>query len=187
MTTDLFITMIKLDQMHRIDFIIFELVKNQMRIDFRYILLVCVALLGFTKTITASSEMEQQIDSLKSISLTETDEIKLADNYNKLAVLYAYSNIDSLLHYSQKALELSRKNNYEKGIGDALFYVSYGFDQTGDWEEAIKNLEDAIVIFQEIDDTTSLIASYLNIGVLYSYGTQQVKALEYTIKAKNIG
>lgn len=156
-----------------------------MGFDYKYILLVLVIFFGTSGSLKATV-MEEQIDSLKSVCLTETDEIKLADNYVHLAVLYAYSNIDSLLHYSQKALEISRKNNYTKGIGDALFYVSYGFDQTGDWEDAISNLEDAIGIFEEAKDTVSLVASYLNIGVLYSYGTQQVKALEYIIKAKNL-
>lgn len=156
-----------------------------MKIKFLYILLVVTLSTGFVKTLSAS-EMEVQIDSLKTICLTEKDEVKLTDNYIRLSSLYAYSSIDSLLFYSQKALELARKNNYTKGIGDALFYVSYGMDQTGDWKQAIDNLEDAISIFREVKDTTSLVASYLNIGVLYSYGTQQVKALEYIIKAKNL-
>ena len=133
-----------------------------------------------------ASDIEVEIDSIKLVCTVEKDEIKLTDNYVKLASLYAYSDIDSLLHYSQKAFELASKKDYKQGIGDALFYLSYGFDQTGNWDEAIENLEKAIIIFRETKDTISLIAAYLNNGVLYSYGKQQIKALEYIIKAKNL-
>ena len=127
-----------------------------------------------------------QIDSLKQACLVEEDSKTLVDNYNRLAMLYAYSNVDSVLKYANKGLELARASEYQQGEGDALFYLSYGYDQTGDWEIAIENLENAILIFKETRDTISLVGSYLNLGVLYSYGTQQVKALEYIIKAKNL-
>ena len=81
---------------------------------------------------------------------------------------------------------MPEKTSTPRALAMRCFSFSYGMNQTGDWKQAIHNLEDAIAIFQEIKDTTSLVASYLNIGVLYSYGTQQVKALEYIINAKNL-
>jgi len=146
------------------------------------LVILVFGLLQVEKSVAAAD----QIDSLKLACSLEEDSKRLADNYNRLAMLYAYSNIDSLLKYANKGLEVARTNNYKQGEGDALFYLSYGYDQTGDWEIAIENLENAILIFKETKDTVSLVGSYLNLGVLYSYGTQQVKALEYIIKAKNL-
>jgi len=156
-----------------------------MQINLKYVLISLVLLLCFTAR-AGALDREAQIDSIKTVCRTETNEIKRIDSYVRLARLYAYSNVDSLLHYSENALQLANDNDYQKGIGDALFLASYGFDQIGKWDEAIANLERAITIFQEIDDTRSLVAAYLNLGVLYSYGTNQVKALEYMIKAKNL-
>jgi len=151
----------------------------------KYTLTLCLLVFALAKPIVSGAS-EQKIDSLKQVCLNEKDTVTLVDNYNWLAMLYAYSNVDSMLKYGKIALEIARQANYKQGIGDALFYVSYGYDQTGDWEEAIENLEYAIVIYNELKDTTSLVGSYLNLGVLYSYGTQQVKGLEYIIKAKNL-
>lgn len=130
--------------------------------------------------------MNQKIDSLRTVCLSETDTIKLIDNYNSLAGYFTYSNTDSSLLYAEKALKLAWKVDYNKGKGVALFRISYCYDLTGEWNDAIKNLEKAIVIFDEIKDTSFLVASNLNLGLLYSYGSNLVKGLEYTIKAKNL-
>ncbi len=156
-----------------------------MNTTLKCILAFCLLVIALAKPIL-SAATEEEIDSLKQVCLNERDTVTLVDNYNWLAMLYAYSNVDSLLKYAKKALEFAHQADYKQGTGDALFYISYGYDQTGNWEEAIKNLEDAIVIYKQLKDTTSLVGSYLNLGVLYSYGTQQVKGLEYIINAKNL-
>ena len=127
-----------------------------------------------------------QIDSLKTAVKTEKNAEKIVDIYIDLSNLYDYINPDSSLAYGQKALELSKKINYKYGEGTALFLISYVYDQTGEWLPAISNLEQAITIFTETKDSVLLIACYLNLGVLHSYGKDQVQALNYIIKAKNI-
>lgn len=135
---------------------------------------------------SASENQTIQIDSLKTAVKTERNAEKIVDIYIDLSDLYDYINPDSSLAYGQKALELAQKINYKYGEGTALFLISYVYDQTGDWIPAIANLEQAITIFTDTKDSVSLIACYLNLGVLYSYGKDQVQALNYMIKAKNI-
>ncbi len=127
-----------------------------------------------------------KIDSLKAAVNTETNAEKIVDIYIHLSSLYENINPDSSISYAEKALELSQKINYKYGEGTALFLISYVYDQTGDWLPAISNLEQAITIFTETKDSLSLIACYLNLGVLHSYGKDQVQALNFMIKAKNI-
>ncbi|MCK3683711.1 HAMP domain-containing sensor histidine kinase [Maribellus sp. YY47] len=134
----------------------------------------------------SSFAFTEKIDSLKTVCRTETDTSKLIDNYNSLAGYFAFSSHDSSLFYAEKALNLAQQTGYTKGEGVALFRISYSYDLTGNWKQAITNLEKAIVIFEEIKDTTFLVASYLNLGLLYSYGSDFVKGLEYTIIAKNL-
>jgi len=156
-----------------------------MKVRFRNISTSLVFCLGlfFSNALFA---VNQKIDSLRVVCLSETDTVKLVDSYNLLAGYFTYSNSDSSLFYAGKALKLAREADYSKGKGVALFRISYCYDQTGEWNEAIQNLEKAIVIFDEIKDTSFLVASNLNLGLLYSYGSDLVKGLEYTIKAKNL-
>ncbi len=133
--------------------------------------------------VTASDE---KIDSVKMVCVELTEGDKLVDNYNYLASLYVNTRSDSSLYYAQKAYDLATKINYDYGKGEALFQISYCYDQSGEWDTAIKNLEKATIIFKNLKDTTYLIGCTLNMGLLYSYGTDLVKGLEYIIDAKNL-
>lgn len=124
-----------------------------------------------------------KIDSLKSAAITQTDTMALVDIYLDVSDLYGYFDSDSSLEYAKIALSLSQKIDYKKGEGTALFLISYVYDETGDWVPAIANLEQAIAIFTETNDSLFLTTCYLNLGLLYSYGKDLKKALDYTIKA----
>ncbi len=47
-------------------------------------------------------------------------------------------------------------------------------------------MQNAIKLYTEIRDSSYLVACYNNLGVLYSYGTDQKTSLEYFIKAMNL-
>ncbi|WP_321370130.1 tetratricopeptide repeat-containing sensor histidine kinase [uncultured Draconibacterium sp.] len=146
-----------------------------------WLTLLCLFLFVFS---TALANETTKIDSLKSLSKGNTEAEDLVDIYINLSDLYGYFDGDSSLEYAKAALELSQKINYKYGEGTALFLISYIYDQQGEWIPAIANLEQAIEIFTTTNDTLSLISCYHNLGVLYSYGADQVKALQYIIKSK---
>lgn len=133
-----------------------------------------------------ASGSNHEIDSVKRVTVGLTDSVEVVDNYNYLASLYVYTSSDSSLLYAQKAFDLASEIDYKYGKGEALFQISYCYDQTGEWDAAIENLEQATVLFKELKDTTYLIGCTLNIGLLYSYGSDLVKGLEYIIDAKNL-
>jgi len=127
-----------------------------------------------------------QIDSIAALNKTETNEEKLADNYNNLANLYSHGDVDSAYFFVKKALEISKKGGYKKGEAEAYYLLSYFDDRTGKLEEAIENQKKAINIYTELGDSSYLVGCYNNLGVLYSYGTDQKTSLEYFIKAMNL-
>lgn len=127
-----------------------------------------------------------EIDSIKALNKTETNKENLADNYNNLADLYSNSNVDSAYFFVKKALEISKKAGYKYGEAEAYYLLSYFDDRTGKLEEAIENQGKAIKIYTEIKDTSYLAGCYNNLGVLYSYSTDQKTSLEYFIKAMNL-
>lgn len=127
-----------------------------------------------------------KIDSIAALNKTETNRNKLADNYNNLAFLYSHNDIDSAYFFVKKALEISEQAKYKNGEAEAYYMLSYFDDRAGKLEKAIENLEKAIAIYTELKDTSYLAGCYNNLGVLYSYGTDQKTSLEYFIKAMNM-
>ena len=127
-----------------------------------------------------------EIDSIKAVIKTETNKEKLVDNYNNLANLYSHNDIDSAYFFVKKALELSKKADYKNGKAEAYYLFSYFDDRTGKLEKAIENLQKAINIYTELGDSSYLAGCYNNLGVYYSYSTDQKTSLEYFIKAMNL-
>lgn len=127
------------------------------------------------------------IDSLKAIIRVETNPERLADSYNQLSNRFSDFNIDSAYFYAYKALEISKENEYKLGQADAYYFLSFYNDRTKKQEEAISDMQNAIKLYTELGDSSNLAGSYNNLGVLYSYGTDQSKSLEYFIKAMNLG
>lgn len=135
----------------------------------------------------AKSQNQHTIDSLKAINISETNQENIVENYISIADMFSYYKTDSTLLYLNSAIELSDQIRYKKGAAEARFRQAYYHDLRGNYTEAIKNLEQAIVLFMGIGDSSSLTGCYNNLGVLYSYGTNQQKSLNYFIKSINIG
>lgn len=127
------------------------------------------------------------IDSLKNLNTTEEDQKQKVDNYLSIAEEFTHGKVDSTFFYINKALKLGKKIAYKEGQAQAYYMLSYYLDVRGEFTKSIESLEQAIVFFEELGDSSYLSASYNNLGALYSYGSEQKKSLEYFIKSINIG
>jgi len=127
-----------------------------------------------------------EIDSIKAINIVEKDKEKLVDNLNNLANLYSEGDVDSAYIFANQALATAKTIGFKDGEADSYYLLSYFNDRAGKFDVAIENLENAIKIYSEIGDSSYLVACYNNMGVLYSYGTDQKTSLEYFIKSMNL-
>ncbi len=152
--------------------------------------LVRVVLHCFSFLIISSGHVKSQnrheIDSIKTLNKVESNPEKLADNYNQISKLFSDYNIDSAYFYAYKALEISKENEYKLGEADAYYWLSFYNDRTKKQEDAIRDLKNAIELYEQLKDTTNLAICYNNLGVFYSYGADQTTSLEYFIKAMNL-
>lgn len=128
----------------------------------------------------------QKIDSIKSLTLVETNDTVKVDHYGIIADLYSSTNTDSAFYYVNKAIELGHKTGYKKGLAENYYLLSYYLDRDGKTDEAIKNLEKARDYFTQLGDSSWLIGVYNNLGVYYSYGTDQKTSLEYFIRSMQL-
>ncbi|MFD0932006.1 tetratricopeptide repeat protein [Psychroflexus salinarum] len=112
-----------------------------------------------------------KIDSLK----TELAKVKLdttkVNIYNEIAVQFIDVSYDSILPYSQKALNLSKKIKFPKGKGIALKNQSIYYFFAGNQAESRKKIEEAILVFKEIENDHLLGEAYQRYGLLLkNYG-----------------
>ncbi|MFO7744599.1 MAG: tetratricopeptide repeat protein [Psychroflexus sp.] len=119
-----------------------------------------------------------KIDSLK----TELAKVKLdttkVNIYNEIAVQFIDVSYDSILPYSQKAINLSEQIKFPKGKGIALKNQSIYYFFAGNQSESRRKIEQAISIFKTIDNDSLLARAYQNYGkLLMNYG-ETVKAIK---------
>lgn len=71
--------------------------------------------------------------------------------------------------------------------GESKCYTNIGaaYDSLGQYQKAIEYQEKALNIFQDIDDTPSLITAYQNLADLY-YNNNPERAVEYTHETINL-
>ena len=111
------------------------------------------------------------IDSLKNVlskAKTDTEKIKIM---NDISRRYWNKNNSISLQYSKRALEKSTEINYKKGVAMSLANIGIASLYDNDKKNSLDNLLKALKIYQELNDSISLKAIYINIGsILYSLG-----------------
>jgi tetratricopeptide (TPR) repeat protein len=151
---------------------------------FYWFVILSLLLVNFPK---AHGQNYAVIDSLQKENLIESSTNKKVNKLLSIADEYSHYNTDSTFFYIETALHLARETGYKAGTAEAHFLKSYYYDLIGNYDTAIVHLENATELFIEVGDSSYLSGSYNNLGVLYSYGTNQKKSLEYFIKSAQIG
>lgn len=101
--------------------------------------------------------------------------IELGEKYNKPDA-YSYGNyimgtseedLDKALLYIEKAVNKSRESHNKTVLADALDIYGIKLSEKGRHQEAIKNVEEAIMLHREASYNTGLLAAYANAGKIY--------------------
>lgn len=150
-------------------------------------LLVCVFAMRISFGFTVALAQEQhQIDSIKTHNLTELNQEQLVDNFNALAYLFGGIDTDSSLYYSNKAIVLAKEIDFQKGLAVAYSYAARGFMQNGELKQAIENYNLALDLFTRQNDSVNMLDCYRGLSYVFSYGSSQLKSLEYNLKALDL-
>lgn len=73
------------------------------------------------------------------------------------------------LSYTQKALDLSKKINYKRGIAESYRNLSSIYTYYGNYYLTVSNLQKAINGFKELKDSVGLANCYISMGHMYRY------------------
>ncbi|BAX82208.1 tetratricopeptide repeat-containing sensor histidine kinase [Labilibaculum antarcticum] len=147
------------------------------------IIFICINFLtGFASTQDINQE-RFQIDSLKEVNQIETNQEQIVDNYNQIAYLFGGINIDSSLVYSSKGIILAKKINYLHGLAVSHSYQGRALIEAGKLKLSMENFDKALIQFSLEGDSINMLDCYSGISYLASYGSSQLKSLNYNLKA----
>jgi serine phosphatase RsbU (regulator of sigma subunit) len=118
------------------------------------------------------------------------DALKIAEQHQiSLQIAYSNNNIGDILKaqkknqdalpYSQKALEMFRSLNDERGMGYAYVRLGEIYQSLKQYDEAIDNFQKSLVIREKLKDNSTLITSYNRIGTVHASKKEYEKSLEF--------
>jgi two-component system sensor histidine kinase/response regulator len=103
--------------------------------------------------------------------------------YYSISRLYWNRNPDSALLMGQKALEISRRSKFEKGIALSLLTQGVAYSSKGDYPEALNCHLQALRISEKLGLDGLTGDNYSNIGIVYNDMGEYSKALDYFERA----
>ncbi|GAB4251081.1 MAG: hypothetical protein Kow0079_04790 [Vicingaceae bacterium] len=126
------------------------------------------------------------IDSLIQVTDKLNKSFQKADNYLKISEYYQTSDFDKALHYSQKALVLSKELKYDEGLANAYNYIGYTLTDLGEFEKALDHYDKSIAICKKIKNLNGEAIAYNDKGYIYQTIGQIQHALESYFDALKI-
>lgn len=95
-----------------------------------------------------------------------------------LASFYSESNFEKAIEYAEQAMFLSKEIKYQRGEILTLLQISRANSRTGKPQSALSNIEQAIGMLKEFNDSSMLAQAYSNLGIVYYNLSEYNKALE---------
>lgn len=134
----------------------------------------------------AQNSQYKIIDSLKGLSQVHKEDTALVNIYNEISYSYIYQNSDSGLHYARKALSISQKLLWPKGIGDSYSQMGSHFTSKGNYDSTVLVLNLALQHFTAIKNDYYAGKVYNQLGILQGNKGNYPEALDYFFKSLSI-
>lgn len=129
-------------------------------------------------TLTAAAQKNKQIiDSLERLIPRQKDSI-LANTYSELAWQYRTVNRDKAIGYGRKAISLSRKLGYMKGLAQSYNDMGILYFDKEEYDSSVVLYREALKIRERLGDVSGRAKLYNKIGIVYQKRGDYSKALE---------
>lgn len=109
------------------------------------------------------------------------------ETINTLALKLRYRDVSRAISLTKTVQQLAAGDEasdpaYQRGLAESLRNLGALHTQVGEYEEALRVLLEALVLYEQIEDRRDLITTYAQIGGVYLYLSSFVNALQYTLK-----
>jgi len=140
--------------------------------------------LAFTSILLGQEAAE--INKLKKELQQELVDTSKVTIHLKIAKLYLKSNTDSAFVHLSKALAFAKNAANQPKIAQVYNRFGYYYEETVNYKDAIKNYNDAFLIYEKLDDKKKMAAIYNSLGINYSELYSEDRAIEYYLKSLNL-
>lgn len=144
----------------------------------RILLIVCL----LTTHFLFAQNNQKVIDSIEHVMTSQKDSI-LVMSYNELTWQYRLVDREKSIIYGNKAIELGRRINFLKGIGQAYNDLGIIFFDKENYDSAIALYKLAMGIRKKLNDEKGIAKLYNKIGIVYQKQGVFDKALENQFNA----
>ena len=114
------------------------------------------------------------------------DDRKRVDILNKLSSRYSGISPAEARKYADRALELSRKIDYPKGIADSYNKIGTTYRRQSEFDTALNYYFKSLKINKELGIVEKIADDYSYIGIAYSNKSEYDRALDYFFKSLKI-
>lgn len=136
--------------------------------------------------ISCSAQRLATIDSLKNVADTLDDPHKQAEIYNLISMNYWRISPDTSIFYGNMALEIASKNEYTAEQSRALYHTGIARVYRGDFDMAIRNLQQALQLATNSLDSLGMAKIYGGIAFAYKRVGLYENSLEYYLKSLDV-
>ncbi|HET6993286.1 MAG TPA: tetratricopeptide repeat protein, partial [Bacteroidia bacterium] len=131
----------------------------------------------------SAQQRQQKIDSLLGVLKTEINDTTKATVYNKLANLYRSSDAVQHKYYAIKAIELSRKTNFPRGLADGYNMYGMAFENEGRYETALQYYDSSLTTWTQMGQQEQEAKINLNMANVYNHMGNYPSAADYCIRS----
>ena len=137
-------------------------------------------------TVIANGQTEKRDSLLKLLPSTKEDTGKVM-LLLRMADTYEANNQDSSVYYLEESKKLSDLLGFRRGLYHYYAQSVIVSFTKGDYDLAMKQSNDALIIARELKDSNFIINTLGNTGIVFQYTGQFEKELEYSLEALAIG
>lgn|GEM_PF-591270 len=138
--------------------------QNSFSALYRYLLSLLFVLCVFCKA--SAQQIDSLLDLLKQPELPDT--VRINTN-NSISRQLSFIKPIEALSYTQKAMELSLKTEYKRGIAESYRNLGSIYSYYGSYYLTVFNMQKAIDGYKELNDSIGLANCYISMGHMYRY------------------
>ena len=146
-------------------------------------LLCLIVILHCTESLIGQTT---EIDSLKRYIQNTPHDSSRVDALIELSSAYFNFDLELALNEAENAVEIANSSSYLRGVGFGLKNIGIVHYYQGDYVEAVTTWQEALDVFELIDDKEGVANMLSNIGVIYATEGDYSKALEYYLRSLKV-
>jgi len=127
-----------------------------------------------------------QIDSLKLVLLSMSDDTLKVNTLNQIASLEARTYPKNALKYGTEAVDLAEKLEFKPGLALAYKNVGLGYYFQSEYIQAMKFWDISLELYEALGNEQGIANLVGNLGSIYYMQGDNYRAVEYTLRALRI-